>query len=46
MKKLKNLKRLFILFLCTNIDKVEMFHVLQNKVALITRRRSEPGNKK
>ena len=46
VKKLKNLKKLSVLFLYTNIDKVKMFHVLQNKVAPLTRRCSELGNKK
>ena len=29
----------------TNINKVEMFHVLHNKVAVLMRRRSEQGTK-
>ena len=39
-------KNLFVLYsIYTNIAKVEMFHVLRNKVALLTRSHSEQGTR-
>ena len=39
-------KSLFVLYsIYTNIAKVEMFHVLRNKVALLTRSHSEQGTR-
>ena len=39
-------KNLFVLYsIYTNIAKVEIFHVLRNKVALLTRSHSEQGTR-
>ena len=39
-------KNLFVLYsIYTNIAKVEMFHVLRSKVALLTRSHSEQGTR-
>ena len=45
VRKLLGKKAICIIKYYTNIDKVKMFHVLHNKVALLTRRRSERGTR-